>query len=62
MSAAPRVGGYVMYRKPGQNRRTALVSWIYPDGSMRVEPLAGRRTTITPADVARADKPKRCRA
>lgn len=58
-----RVGGYVTYRKPGQSIRTALVSWIYEDGSMRVQPVSiGRRTVISQADVERANKPKRRRA
>jgi hypothetical protein len=52
--APPRVGGYVIYRKPGQHKRRALIEWVHPDGSMRVRPAVGRRTTITPRDVARA--------
>jgi hypothetical protein len=52
--AAPRVGGYVTYRKAGQGKRRALIEWVNPDGSMRVRPAVGRRTTITPRDVARA--------
>jgi hypothetical protein len=51
---APRVGGYVTYRKPGQHERRALIEWVHPDGSMRVRPAVGKRTTITPRDVARA--------
>lgn len=51
---APRVGGYVTYRKAGQHKRRALIEWVNPDGSMRVRPDGGRRTTITPRDVARA--------
>ena len=42
---APRVGGYVTYRKPGQQKRKALIEWVHPDGSMRVRPAVGRRTT-----------------
>lgn len=53
MSAEPRVGGYVTYRKPGQPARKALISWIYADGSMRVQPVIGRTTTIQPVDVER---------
>ena len=53
-TATPRVGGYVTYRKPGQQKRKALIEWVHPDGSMRVRPSVGRRTTITPRDVARA--------
>jgi hypothetical protein len=51
---APRVGGYVTYRKTGQQKRRALIEWVNPDGSMRVRPAVGRRTTITPRDVDRA--------
>lgn len=56
--APPRVGGWVLYRKPGGGNRKGLVQWIYPDGSMRVKPELGRQTVITPADIARARKGK----
>jgi hypothetical protein len=59
---APRVGGYVTYRKPGQPVRKALISWIYADGTMRVQPIVGRRTVIGPADVERAAKKRRAAA
>lgn len=50
----PRVGGYVTYRKAGQQKRRALIEWVNPDGTMRVRPAVGRRTTVTPRDVERA--------
>jgi hypothetical protein len=55
-SETPRVGGYVTYRKTGQQKRRALIEWVNPDGSMRVRPAVGRRTTITPRDVDRAQR------
>lgn len=54
--AAPRVGGYVTYRKTGQGTKRGLIQWINEDGSMRVQPALGRRTTIDHTDVNRANK------
>lgn len=54
--AAPRVGGYVSYRKPGQPKKRGLIQWIHEDGSMRVQPTLGRRTIIDHLDVNRAEK------
>ena len=55
MQPVLRVGGYVTYRKPGTPIRKALIEWINDDDTLRVRPINGRRTTITPQDIQRAN-------
>ena len=38
---APRVGGYVTYRKPGQQKRRALIEWVHP-GRLDARAARGR--------------------
>jgi hypothetical protein len=55
-SHAPRTGGMITYRKPGETTKYALIEFLFPDGTMRVRPERGSRQMIDASDVARAAK------